>query len=107
MVADALGVELDAGDPTLLALLEPPEGLQQGSPVKQWRLAMAPVADHVAALAGTPVDPQVAAKLRVLAQMKHGLSPIEGRTVLAASSTPGTSQGKSRLLDTEIIAIYW
>jgi hypothetical protein len=107
LVADALGVKLDAGDPTLLALLEPPEGLQQGSPVKQWRLAMAPVANHVAALAGTPVDPQVAANLRVLAQMKHGLSPIEGRAVPNASSTPGTTKGKSRLLDSEIIAIYW
>jgi hypothetical protein len=68
---------------------------------------MAPVANHVAALAGTPVDPQVAAKLRVLAQMKHGMSPIQSRMVSEASSTPGTSKGKSRLLDTEIIAIYW
>jgi len=107
LVADALGVELDADDPTLLPLLEPPEGLQQGSSVKQWRLAMAPIANHVAALAGSSVDPHVAAKLRVLAQMKHGLSPIDGGTAPSVSSTPGTAMGKDRLLDTEIIAIYW
>jgi hypothetical protein len=107
LVADAVGVELDVSDPTLLALLEPPEGLQQSSPVKQWRVAMAPVANHIAALAGTPVDPQLAANLRVLAQMKHGLSPMGDRMVPDVSSTPGTARGKVRLLDTEIIAIYW
>lgn len=107
LIADALGVELDVGDQTLLPLLEPPEGLQQGSPVKQWRLAMAPIANHVAALAGSSVDPQVAAKLRVLAQMKHGLSPIDGGMATGVSSKPGTAMGKGRLLDTEIIAIYW
>ncbi|MBW3591149.1 MAG: hypothetical protein KY393_04795, partial [Actinobacteria bacterium] len=58
-------------------------------------------------LAGTPVDPQVAAKLRVLAQMKHGLSSIDGRTVPGMNSGPGTAKDKGRLLDTEIIAIYW
>lgn len=107
LVADALGVELDTGDATLLPLLEPPEGLQHGSSVKQWRLAMAPIADHVAALAGSSVDPQEAAKLRVLAQMKHGLSPIDGGMAPGGSRTPGTTIGKGRLLDTEIIAIYW
>lgn len=107
LVADALDVELDPDDPTLLALLEPPEGLQTGSSVKQWRLAMAPVANHVAGLAGTPIDPQVAAKLRVLAQMKHGLSPIDGGPATSVSPAPGPAKNKDRLLDTEIIAIYW
>lgn len=107
LAAEALGVKLDAGDPALLTLLEAPKGLQPGSPVKQWREAMAPVASHVAALAGTPLDPQVAAKLRVLAQMKHGLSPISQRTAPVATSTPGRPDAKSRLLDSEIIAIYW
>jgi hypothetical protein len=107
LVADALGVELDAGDPALLALLEPPEGLQKGSSVKQWRLAMTPVANHIAALADSPVDPQLAAKLRVLAQMKHGLSPIAESKAASASSMPETAKGRGRLLDTEIIAIYW
>ena len=107
LVADALDVELDPDDPTLLALLEPPDGLQTGSSVKQWRLAMAPVANHVAGLAGTPIDPQVAAKLRVLAQMKHGLSPIDGGPATSVSPAPGPAKNKDRLLDTEIIAIYW
>lgn len=107
LVADTLGVELDAKDPTLLALLEPPSGLQQGSPVMQWRRAMAPIAKYIAELAGRPVDPEVAAKLRVLAQIKHGWSPIEGREVPYVSSTLGTARSKDRLLDTEIIAIYW
>jgi len=107
LIADALGLELDSGEPTLLALLEPPAGLQQSSPVTQWRLAMAPIANHVASLAGSPVDPQVAAKLRVLAQMKHGLSPIGNRAIPDMSSTPRMAKGKDRLLDTEIIAIYW
>jgi hypothetical protein len=107
LVAEFLGVELDATDPTLLALLEPPSGLQQGSPVKQWRRAMAPVANHIAELAGKPVDPEVAAKLRVLAQMKHAVSPIEGRMVSDVNSTRETERERARLLDTEIIAIYW
>ncbi|HXA31918.1 MAG TPA: hypothetical protein VNV87_06635, partial [Acidimicrobiales bacterium] len=106
LVAEALGVELDADDPMLLALLEPPEGLKRGLSVKNWRLAMAPVANHVAELAGKSVDPQVAAKLRVLAQMKHGLSPIERREVPRSNSTPGKTASNGRLLDTEIIAIY-
>lgn len=106
LVADALGVDLDPADPGLLAALEPPSGLQQGSSVKQWRQAMAPVASYVAELAGRPVDPEVAAKLRVLAQMKHGLSPI-GEGAASMSSTLGTAKGKDHLLDTEIIAIYW
>ncbi len=106
LVADALGVKLDASDPTMLALLEVPQGLQQGSPVKQWRVAMEPVANHLVNLAGTPLDPQLAANLRVLAQMKHGLSPISDSKVPDVSSAPGTPKN-NRLLDTEIIAIYW
>lgn len=107
LIADALGVELDPGDATLPALLEPPDGLQQRSSVKEWRAAMAPIADHVSALAGTSVDPQMAAKLRVLAQMKHGLSPIEKGVGPEVDGTSGAARGKDRLLDTEIIAIYW
>ena len=68
LVADALDVELDAKDPTLLTLLEPPSGLDRGSPVEQWRQAMAPVADYVAELAGGSLEPEVAAKLRAPAQ---------------------------------------
>ena len=107
LVADALGVDLDVQDATLLALLEPPNGLHQASSVKEWRVTMTPVADYVEKLAGSPVDREVAAKLRVLAQMKHGFSPLEGQAVLPQSPAPGTPADRDYLLDTEIIAIYW
>lgn len=107
LVADTLGVELDLDDPILRALLEPPEGLKPGSPVKQWRRAMAPVANHVAALAGSALNPVVAADLRMLAQLKHGLSPAGRGWTPGMNSGRGPAKDKHRLLDTEIIAIYW
>ena len=107
LVAESLGVELDAGDPTLVPLLEPPLGLQHRSSVKHWRVAMAPIAKHVETLAGKTVDPREAARLRVLAQMKHGLSPIDAGTAPGTNPGSGTPKDKGRLLDTEIIAIYW
>ncbi|AYY13129.1 hypothetical protein EF847_10895 [Actinobacteria bacterium YIM 96077] len=107
LIAEELNVYLDPADPGLMPLLEPPDGLQQGSTVKQWRLAMEPVANHVATVAGKTVDAQVAARLRVLAQMKHGLSAIDTRPGTDLSSMSTETKDKGYLLDTEIIAIYW
>lgn len=107
LLADELDVQLDTADATLLHLIEPTGVLQRGSHVKQWRAAMAPIADYVQERAGRPIDKGVAARLRVLAQVKHGLSAIDQQGTLSATSDPVRPASKDRLLDTEIIAIYW
>lgn len=107
LLADELNVQLDAAEPTLLQLVEPPAALQRGSHVKQWRAAMEPIADYVQERAGRPIDKEAAARLRVLAQVKHGLSPIDQRATPAATGGPVGAATNERLLDTEIIAIYW
>ena len=106
LVADALDVELHPDEAELAALLVPPKELQAGSTVKQWRQVMEPIATHVASIARSELDPQVASNLRLLARMNYQLSPIDA----AAASQPATSptiEGDGPLLDTEIIAIYW
>jgi hypothetical protein len=106
LVAEAVGVEVDHEDHPLAALLVPPDGLGAGSNVKQWRRALEPIAEHIASLAAGELDPQVATNLRTLARMNHGLSPIDERRALEPTAA-GVAKSDGRLLDTEIIAIYW
>lgn len=107
LLADSLGTELDPHDAALALLLEPPDELRPGSSVKQWRAAMEPIAGHIASVTGTEPDRQTAARLRVLAQMKHGLGPIGAPRKPDGPTEPGVINADGRLLDTEIIAIYW
>jgi hypothetical protein len=39
--------------------------------------------------------------------MKHGLSPINPMSASETVAKPGVIKADGRLLDTEIIAIYW
>ena len=108
LLADGAGVEVTEAELEEGGLFEGAAGLDANSSVAQWRAAFDPLTDFIQSRSSSAIDRELASHCRTVARLQGGL----GQLVVGESTTdigvPDSQQGAGeRLLDTEIIAIYW
>ena len=105
LVAEHSGVPISEGELEEVGVLTPPPTLDANSPVEHWREAFDQVAKVVELKSEIKMDPTVASRLRSQARTEVFADPTNVSSNSSPMPTP--SLKNDRLLDSEIIAIYW
>lgn len=102
MLADRTGLEITEEDLQREGLLR--HDVAQDLGVREWRDLLAPVTRLVEQRAGQAIDRETAADYRVAAVTRAGL--LEAPAPVAALDAE-PRDARERLLDSEIVAVYW
>jgi hypothetical protein len=109
LIADSVECEITEEELKAARVLEGASALEQMSPVDQWRSAFQPIAEFVEKKSGKSIDPIVASNSRTIARCEAAmeyLTPVPTTTTQTADpSSP--ADDSQRLLDAEIIGVYW
>lgn len=107
MLAEKSGVELSEDELAEAGLLDAAADLNGDLPVERWRAACAPITAYIESRSGAVVDRQFAADCRVAARVEAGIAPLAAPAIGEPLNPPASLPVDERLLDSEIIAIYW
>lgn len=109
LLADHVGIQITEQDLESRSLLDAANDLGAESSVEQWRRAFEPITLLVEEKANLQIDKTVASQLRLTARLEAGLHQLAPGSSEAGAAPEAAAEEphKARLLDTEIIAIYW
>lgn len=105
-LAQHYGIALDEADRSRLEVLAG-ENAELLISVIESRAGFRAISEFVGSRGGREIEPVVAAKLRMNARRQAGLETFSGSDPIPAPSPQPTNQEDGRLLDAEIVAIYW
>lgn len=106
LLAENVGAAVSESNLDQAGLLDIADQLNRDTPIATWRLAFSPIAEYVDALTDKQINPEVGSHLRMLALSEAGFGHVPAATV-ASPNNDSASGSDERLIDAEIIAIYW
>jgi hypothetical protein len=108
MLAEKAGLAVSEEELANAGLLDAAVDLTGDSPVEHWRNACAPITEYLESKSGSPLDRRFAAECRVAARVEAGIAPLLTTPIPGNAIDPAPhAVSDERLLDGEIIAVYW
>ncbi|MER7546505.1 hypothetical protein ABTW95_26210 [Spirillospora sp. NPDC127506] len=106
LLAQHYGIALDEADRSRLEVLAG-ENAELLVSVIESREGFRAISEFISSRRGGEIEPVVAAKLRMNARRQAGLETFNGSDSIPAPNPQPANQKDGRLLDAEIVAIYW